>query len=408
MKRVFILTDLYPPTWAPRMAYLTQYLHHYGWQATVFTEAVDEHLTFSDFTAPCPVHRVRLRPTTAVERALYTLGEVLFEFKERAFARAILNYTTERPDVILACSYRLFPLGAAAFLARQWDIPWVADCRDIIEQYSPGDWLPRPLKFGNIRLRPLEQLLAHRYISLRNRHLSESNHISTVSAWHVQQLARLGRPCTLIHNGYDPILFSPRYGTCHTFTIVFTGRILSLGMRDPGLLYSALEHPLLSRCHIEVHFYTDDYSMRLLTRTLSPRQQAQQQTHFFPMVTRREVPELLAKAGIVLLLGNPEGQGLPRGMVSTKLFEAIAMHKPTLMLPGTDGEAAEILKRSRTGIASDSVEEIAHYIHRQYLLWQRDGFTAAPEADDEYIAQYSRRRQARQFAHILDQVLDEQ
>lgn len=411
MRQVFILTDLYPPAFAPRIAYLTQYLKRCGWEAVVFTEEVDEHHTFANFVPPCPVHRVRLRGEYPLSRVLLVGLELLTQYKERVFARVVKDYTERaglaHPDAIMCFAYRKFPLRAAYSLSCTWSVPWIADCRDLVEQYSPGDWLPRPLKLGRWRLRALERLLAKRYIGLRNRYLAQATAVSTVSQWHGKVLSEINPRCTLIYNGYDPVLFAPLYKASDRFRLVFTGRLLSLEMRDPSALLDALEHPLLASLELEVACYTDTYSAELLETLQRRRGRIESRLVCYPMVGYSEVPELLHSAGIVLLLGNAEGHDArgPRGMISTKLFEAMAVQKPLLMLPATGGEAVDLLRSSRCGIASDSSEEIASYIYEVYRQWLRDGFTVAREADRVYIEQFSRRRQARLFADLLNQVI---
>ncbi|MDO4691453.1 MAG: glycosyltransferase [Porphyromonadaceae bacterium] len=409
MKRVLILCDLYPPAFAPRVAYLTQYLRSFGWQPIVFTEQVETHQLFADFPIPCPVYRVGLRPERGWERALTFALEIVAEYKERSFARTIQSYMQEHglmpPDAILCMTYRKFPLRSAQTLARLWGVPWLADCRDLVEQYSDGDFLPRPIRLGSLRLGSLERLLARRFIHLRNRALASARGVITVSEWHRVLLSRVHPSVSIIYNGYDHKLFAPKYPSVETFRIVFTGRLLSLAMRDPSLLLEALASDELQSLPLAVDFYTDDYSSELL-RSL-PAFVADPRCRIHAMVPSRQVPSLLAEASIILLLGNAEsGANGPNGMVSTKLFEALAMQKPTLLLPDSSGEAAQILSRSGCGIASGSKEEIINFVLQHYTEWVQMGFTAARRADDQYIQQFSRRRQAQQFAGLLDQITE--
>lgn len=409
MKRVLILCDLYPPAFAPRVAYLTQYLRSFGWQPVVFTEQVGTHQLFADFPIPCPVYRVCLRPERGWERSLAFALEVVAEYKERSFARTIAAYMQEhglaRPDAILCMAYRKFPLRTAQTLARLWGVSWLADCRDLVEQYSDGDFLPRPIRLGPLRLRWLERLLAKRFIELRNRAFASAKGVITVSQWHRSLLSQVHSSVSIIYNGYDHKLFAPSYPPQTTFRIVFTGRLLSLAMRDPSLLLEALATEGLRSIPLSVDFYTDDYSAELL-RSL-PLFVADPRCHIHAMVPSRQVPSLLAEASIILLLGNAEnGSDGPNGMVSTKLFEALAMQKPTLLLPDSSGEAAQILMRSGCGLASGERGEIINFVLQHYTEWVQMGFTAARHADDQYIQQFSRRREAQQFAGLLDQITE--
>lgn len=414
MKHVLILTDLYPPAWAPRMAALTQHLRQWGWSPIVFTEAVDTHQLFAGYQPPCPVHRVRLTPHNRVERAIMTGLELSLEYKERRFADAIRSYMKQAqiapPDAILCSTYRKFPLGAARRLAQSWGIPWLADCRDIIEQYSPGDWLPKPLTVGGKRLGWLERALGWHFIRLRNSHLREATAITTVSRWHQSTLSSVSPAVHLVYNGYDPELFTPEYYPEGTFRIVYTGRLLSLEMRDPTIILRALDHPRLSELEIHLDLYTDSHSRSLLEERMSALGISHERIHWHAMVPHREIPSIIHRASVILLVGNEEGIDRPQGMVSTKLFEAIAVEKPVVLLPARHGEAAELLVGSGCGIATNDLEELVHYIYECWEQWRRDGFTSAKGVDRAFVRQFSRRRQAGQFAELLvqmTQIVDE-
>lgn len=409
MRLVGVLTDLYPPAFAPRIAYLTKYLNRFGWKAVVFTELVVEHQIFDDFEEVCPTIRVPLRGHGRVKRLTQVIAEVLWEYKERCFTKAIEQYVGEhpemRPDILLCFTYRKFPLRTASVLSHRWNIPWVGDCRDIIEQYSPGDWLPKRLCLGSIPLTWVEKLLAQRYIHLRNRYLRLASCVSTISCWHKQLLEKvLDRPVELIYNGFADELFYPRMSEQVTFVIRYTGRILSLEMRDPSLLFEALSRPPLSELPITVELYTDTYSQALL-KPMIKEWGLCDRVLLCDMVSSQCVPNLLRSSAIILLLGNAEGEGRPQGMVSTKLFEALALERPLLLLPMVEGETVDILQSSGCGIAANRVDEISAYILDQYHMWLNHGYTMVQTPNRDKIAQYSRLGQAKQFTKILNSLI---
>lgn len=403
---VGILTDLYPPAFAPRIAYLTKYLVHFGWRVVVFTEQVEEHQIFDDFEEVCPVVRIALRAQNKVVNTAQIVGEILWEYKERCFTKAIERYISEhpemKPDVLLCFTYRKFPLRTACVLAHQWRIPWIADCRDVIEQYSPGDWLPRRLRLGRFVLHRIENILANRYIHLRNKYIRSATQVSTVSCWHKRLLERIvSHPVELIYNGFDPELFYPKSLAQPSFVIRYTGRILSLDMRNPSLLFEAMSRPPLALLPITLELYTDAYSQGLL-EPLVKQWGLEGRVYLRDMVSSRLVPDLLRSAGIILLLSNAEGEGRPQGMISTKLFEALALEKPLLLLPIAGGEVVEMLQCSGCGVATNSVEVVSAYIQKQYKKWQEHGRTMVEHPNRDFIARYSRLEQARQFANMLN------
>lgn len=407
MKRVYIIADLYPPAFAPRVAYLTQYLERLGWFPIVFAEDVQSHQLFTDFDVPCPVYRIR--PYRGYIRGgLLTAIEFLFEAKDRYMAGAIQGLVASEsiplPDALLCFSYRKFPLLATSILSEMWGVPWVADCRDIVEQYSRGDFLPRPLKLFGYRFRFVEDWLARLYIHQRNRAYRTASSVCTVSRWHRQTLSQTHHSVEVIYNGYDAALFKAELPQkTERFSIIFTGRLLSLEMRSPHLIFEALRSQELRNLAIDLIFYTDDYSAKLLGEFEDILGQVR--IIIRPMVPSRSVPSVLASASLILLIGNEETVFGPRGMISTKLFEALAMQRPIVLLPDSTSETAELLKRSGLGLATNKEKELSRYILKLYNDWLQTGYTEVKSPNTDFIRGFTREHQAKQFASLLSKVV---
>ncbi len=404
MKSVYIICDLFPPAFAPRVAYLTKYIASFGWQARVFAEEIDQHQLFEDFTPSCPVHLINLGHSSPLAKRLGQLGELFFELKEDRMLRAIKGLIEKeglpKPDAVLCLTYRKFPLGTASTLAKEWGVPFIADCRDIIEQYSKGDFLPKPLTLFGLRLNAVEHMLAKLYIKQRNKYLRQASKVTTVSQWHQSILKAVNRETSVIYNGYDDELFYPNHQKIGQFHIVYTGRLLSLSMRNPRLLFEALKSENLKDLDLTLDFYTDDYSADLLLRQDWAKGEERLRIH--QMKPSRQVPKLLSEASLILLLANDErAEDAPKGMLSTKLFEAMAMAKPCLLLPIKEGEAVDLLEQANCGVASNEVQEIRDYIYAQYQVWQEQGYTAQ-NLNKDFVQSFSRRKQAKAFAELLD------
>ncbi len=409
MKNLYIICDLFPPAFAPRVAYLVKYLPAYGWSPIVFAEEVDAHLLFSDQKPTCPHYHIPLQACNSFRHKLQQLRELFFEAKEKVMYDSIKNILVEeeipQPHAVLCLTYRKFPLASAHRLARDYAVPFMADCRDIIEQYSSGDFLPRRISLFGRKLPFLEKLIAKRFIAQRNKYLREAQAISTVSLWHKQVLSQV-KPCVeVIYNGFDDELFYPQRLKTESFKIVYTGRLLSLEMRNPHLLFETLASEKLRSLPISIDFYTDDYSKALLEG--EDLICSEHRLNIYPMKPSKEVPKLLSEASIILLLSNDEdGADAPKGMVSTKIFEALAMAKPCLLLPIDKGETVDLLYQAKAGLASNQLQEIVNFILAQYQHWQERGETTAP-IDENIVSQFSRRKQAKAFANQLDHLINE-
>lgn len=378
MPKLLIVSDLFPPQFAPRIAYIVRYLCREGWDVEVVTEEIESPLqssahgkVFSDCLPPCPIHSLPLRKRYGT---LASLWQTLSKQKNRRMMRAIeKRVKVAQFDGIMGFTYRTFPLEIVARLGRKYHKPIWMDCRDIVEEYSRYDFLPRPLWGGGSWTHPLMELLQRWFICQRTRALRQADLISTVSSWHQSVLQSL-HPQKRVHcllNGYDETLFipTPYPQKGEKITLLFTGRLLSLSMRDPSLLFEALAAPSLQSWveseALEIHWYTDPQSKQTLQQLLASYPPCVGRLQkFFSMVPFEQVPALLGNASAILLLGNKETPHGPHGMVSTKLFEAMAMRRPILLVRSDEALVEQALQEYGDATAAREVDQVEEFLLR--------------------------------------------
>lgn len=413
-KRILILTDLFPPEFAPRIYSTVSLFVEWGAECIVFTEAVNSYQRqahgkiFSSFPDPCKVYRLNLRKNFSRGEAI---RQILWQEKDILFAKEIeKSVRVEDFHLIFAFTFSLFPLPTAFSLAKKYNIPWIGDCRDIYEQYGKDIFLrrisPTIASLFHFPLRLLKSYL----ISRRTHYLSSATIVTTVSPWHREQLTKKNRggapQIYCLYNGYDEKLFYPRRVKNNRFQIIFMGRLLNLVMRNPSLLFKALSSSemqsfLSSNDNFEIAWYVDENSKRLLQEMLKQYPLSVQRIqHFYSMIPFDKVADTLAQASIILLLANKEEKKGPHGMVSTKIFEALAMDKPILMIPGDGAISDMIVKYARAGIVADNENLVSQFIKDVYCSWKKNSYTCNKNADRDFIQQYTRKRMAMAFAQI--------
>lgn len=413
--RILLLTDLLPPQFAPRITALLQRLPERDWQVDVVSEEIRGDHQGShgsvERMSTLPIHRLERVPLAPKKgRSLYALADALWQVKSRRLVRHLRqHYDLTQYELIVGMSYRTFPLPAVARLARQTGLPAVMDCRDIVEEYTPEGFLPAPLPRWVPMRRKFYSWLRTRFIKARTAALRHASAITTVSEWHRDQLQQLHPelPVFCIPNGYDEGLFiaQPERSPQLPLRIVYTGRLLSLEMRDPTLLLEALQEEALDkwiqRGAIEVHWYCDNASQRLLEQLLEaypPSVRACQ--HFHAMVPYAEVPKLLAQADMLLLLGRREQPEGPHGMVTTKLFEAMAMRRPILMVESDEGVVAQILRAHGGALAATGVAQVVDFV-AHHLKRLEHGETLPRETFTDHYQQYTREAMAEAFVQLF-------
>ncbi|MDO4757465.1 MAG: hypothetical protein Q4A54_14050, partial [Parabacteroides sp.] len=324
MKKVLIICDLFPPAFGPRMGYLCKYLKSLGWQPIVLTEEVNEKM-FTFLANECKVHYMRFYPKTnrfflKLIWICIQILDICFHYKDICmYHKANKILSQDSFNLVLCSTYRTFPLKAAQKIAKKHELPWVADLRDIIEQYSRNEFITHaiPHIFG------LDNLICNYFkkqnLRTRNQALLSANAVTTVSPWHVKTLQTYNNNTFLIYNGYDPEIFYSEEIKTKQFIITYTGRILSTAMRDPSLLFEGLatlyKQNQIMPDSCRVHWYVDDTSREIL-ETMANKMGVGMFMDFKGIVPAEKIPSILNHSSILLLLTNKTSQKGPKGIMT--------------------------------------------------------------------------------------------
>ncbi len=307
-------------------------------------------------------------------------------------------------DIILASSYRTFPLYAAYQLSQKYALPLIVDLRDIIEQYTNQEFFAHyknriPL-IGNL----IARLFKNKLLSQRNKILQKADYVTTISEWHVDTLKAYNAKTHLIYNGFDADLFTPAIQKSKQFLICYTGRILSTAMRNPALLFEAVkqlhnEHRIDTK-EFRIQFFTNAESKSILTHAAADYQ-LEDFIEYHDMVAYTEIPAILNNSSILLLLTNKADANGPKGIMTTKFFEYLAVEKPILCITGDEGCLETALNEAQAGLAAHHVDEVKRFIIDQYTTWKNNGYTHI-EPNKEALQKYDRKYQAKQFVELFN------
>lgn len=411
MKRnILIICDAFPPAFAPRMGYLCKYIDKSEWNPIVVSEQ-QESSTFKFLAGNCDTAYLNFYP--AKNKILnkliwvYTMiMDLLFDYKDKKFEKFISKVTDKQKfDIVLCSTYRTFPLIAASKTAEKLNIPLIVDLRDIIEQYAGNEYI----SFGKISSIPIIgnfiiSLFRKKFLKNRNAVLKKASYVTTVSPWHVETLKKYNRNTTLIYNGFDPELFYPLHTKNNKFRITYTGRIISLDMRNPTMLFKAIKQTNLTPDELKVEWYVDNESMIILQNQAS-KYDVSEYMEFKGYVQATEIPRILNSSGIILILTEHRKKSSPKGIMTTKLFEAMAVEKPILCIPSDESYLKEKIEQTKTGLAANNVDEVASFILKYYNQWKEKGLTSI-NPDHNEIEKFSRKGQAKQFTEIFNKVMN--
>jgi glycosyltransferase involved in cell wall biosynthesis len=408
--KILILCDMFPPAFAPRMGYLCKYFAA-DWHPVVLTERInDTHFSF--LTGYAEVTYINYYKATGtitrrLEWIIILLLDFFFDYKERKMIKAASRILkSEKFDGILGATYRTFPLPAARIVARRFGLPFVADTRDIIEQYVGDYYIAHPCKTFPWLDKQIVKAFRRKLLKGRNRALRDADYITTVSPWHVEMMKRYNPRVELIYNGYDPELFYPEQIITPAFRMTFTGRLVSLETRDPRPLFEAIarlakEGPISPET-FRVQWYTDDASREML-QPLVKEYAVGAYMDFFGYVPGDAIPGILNRSSVLLQLANKAGGSGPKGIMSTKLFESLAVGKPMLCVRSDESYLEETIRLAHAGASARTAQEACDFILSCYHEWQEKGYTSV-QTNREVVEAFSRTKQAEQFMRIFDKL----
>lgn len=397
---LLIVTDAFPPAFAPRMGALSYNLEKMGWDVTIIAEEnKEEHYNLPHL--PQKVYRYNYQSNLSAAQYYYkTFLNLITHHKTHFFwKKCYKEIKNKKFDLVLCSTFNEFPLTLSYKIAKKWNIPLVCDIRDLVEQFGHSFYSRNQLA-NNCFNQFFTRLIRKKRINARNKIIKKADAITTVSPWHQTYLRRLNKNVQLIYNGYDNRIFYPTAIKSETFDIIYAGRLLDAKTQDPTLLFQAIEALKLEK--VRLVWYVDTISKEIISNLLANYPVAKSISVIHSLVPVSQVPTLLNQSSVILVLTNKPNNNGPQGIMTTKFFEAIGVEKPVLCVRSDQGCLAQVIQETNAGIAANSVEEVKSFIALKYKEWQENGFTRQPILARD---QFSRENQAKQFEKIFDTLI---
>ena len=407
-KRILLLMDAPgAPLYAPRIRYIISNLSKRGWQFTVISEKMP-HTDFHFANCQHLLFPYYEEKDGRLNR-LRWMADKLFNFKEHRFLRFIKKHIQpSEVDCILCSVFHTFPLPTAARLAAEWQLPLIADLRDIAEQWGETPYMQHPIRTP---FTSVNKVLTHAYTRLsmlqRNKALETASSVITVSPWHQKVLQSIHPSVQLIYNGYDEHIFIPKDIPTDSFHIIYTGKIYDVQLRNPLLLFRALE-AMRDQGRLPEKLQVDFYCEKGIQDELSvlaKHHHIADRVHINDFISNQQIVPLLHTSSICLILTNKAEKDGPHGIMTTKFFEALGVEKPVLCVPSDEECLADVIRQTNAGLAATSIEEVQAFILDKYAEWQDKGYTRQA-VNQEQKRLFSRQYQAQQFEQIFLQLLN--
>lgn len=263
----------------------------------------------------------------------------------------------EKVDAMISTSYPVTSHLIAHTLKSRYNIPWVADFRDL---WTQNHYVKK------------YRLIHIRETSLELKTLSNSDLMVTAHPLEIKlQSLHKNKQVLCITNGYDPDDFPERpIQLTDKFTITYTG-ILYAGKRDPAMLFSTVRQLIddnkINKDKIKIRFFgpkeqwlCDEVKKYNLETVVSingsiPREQALQ--------IQRESQILL-----ILRWNNKDEKYIFPG----KLFEYFGAKRPILAM-GAGGVVKDMLEQTNTGRFAENEHMLKNILLEYYHEFTKCG-----------------------------------
>ncbi|OPY32607.1 MAG: hypothetical protein A4E32_01189 [Methanomassiliicoccales archaeon PtaU1.Bin124] len=290
----------------------------------------------------------------------------------------------EKISAIISTSSPISSHFIACNIKRRFNIPWIADFRDLWSQ--------------NHYLR--SKIWKARHIINEKITISNANILTTVSAPLANKLENIHHLRAIsIMNGYNRLDLNLGEPLDQKFSIIHTGRLYE-GRRDPEPLFRAIHNLILtnkiSPNEISVNFYgcDDEWLKKCIERY-----QLQDIVSSVGIISRDESIKKQRSAQLLLLLTwNSSDES---GVYTGKIFEYIAAKRPIFLMGCEGGVASQLIMNAGIGKVADNKNSIEEILMGYYIDFKKYGYVPYNEKK-EITSTLDQERMARQFAELLD------
>jgi hypothetical protein len=428
MKTVLIISYYFPPDPAIgglRIKGLAENLHEYGWNPIILTKKIPVN--------PCVIYNIVTTPYSEHDRIGYLKEKIGMDkrvgvmtqlginsnWDKKTLKEMILNLIpeilaypdsqkgwhkcaykecenvlkNEKIDAIISSAMPITCHLVANDLKMKYNIPWIADFRDL--------WTQNPYRTP---YSPIRNYFEKR---LEIKTFEKADSLTTVSK-HLAESLRLlhGKiPVYSILNGFD----IKEANTCDIsltdkFTITYTGSFYE-GKRDPGKFFQGLQELISEKVfdsdNVEVRFYgPQDIWLQKKIESYH----LEEIVNCYGIVPREVSLEKQRDSQLLLLLlwDHPDEIGVYTG----KLFEYLAAKRPILAIGGERrGVVEELLEETEAGKYASSVESLKSILTEYYNEYKLNS-NLNYQGNKQKVDMYSQKEMAKKFAVVLDEIVE--
>ncbi len=328
-----------------------------------------------------------------ISKAISLAGEIfaypdgMKYWHEPAFEKCCEIIENEEISGIISSSFPITCHTIAHDLKEEYDIPWIADLRDL--------WNLNPYIHHTFIRNYFEKRLELK--TFKNTDILTTT--TPLARKKLQSLHPQKRIESVV-SGYDPEDFEDIYQTSPSekLTLMYAGSLYG-GKRDPSILFDSINQLIyenkINPDKISIDFYGDTTNLE----ELSEKYNVSRIVNVHGKITRKEVLKNQMNSDVLLLISwMSESEKM---FIPGKVYEYMASQKPILSIGYHEGSLKDLIEKTEIGYHVSNVEDCKKAIYDYYLKYNN---SELKYCGNEFADEYSMVNTAKKFAQLLEEI----
>ena len=361
----------------------------------VETDYVDMVEKFLPKSSDAPTTEVKRpeKPNNLVSKAMHIAGEVfaypdgMKYWHDPAFKKCCEIIESEDIVGIISSSFPITAHTIAHDLVKKYDLPWIADLRDL--------WNLNPY---------IHHFFIREYFEKRLEQKTFENvsvlTTTTDLAKDTLQTLHPDKKIVSVVSGYDPDDFKDLKAekTDDKLHFMYAGSLYG-GKRDPSILFDAVKQLIdedkIDSSRISIDFYGDSGNLK----ELSEKYCIEDIVNIYGRISHEEVLQNQMNSDVLLLISWMNEK--EKMFIPGKVYEYIASEKPILSIGYKEGSLKDLIEKTNIGYHVSTVEDAKKAINDYYNKYLNNDLSFS---GNEYALEYSMENTAKNYAKILEEI----
>ena len=333
------------------------------------------------------------QPNKLVSKAISIAGEIfaypdgMKYWAKPAFKTCSEIIESEDIKGIISSSFPITAHTIAHDLKEKYDIPWIADLRDL--------WNLNPYINHTVIRNYFEKRL-----ELKTFENVDILTTTTPLAKKTLQSLHPTKKIVPIVSGYDPQDFKDLKQTKKSdkLTLMYAGSLYN-GKRNPSILFEAVSQLIkenkIDSTEIAIDFYGDTVNLE----ELSKKYNIESIVNIHGKVSHDEVLQNQMNSDVLLLISWMNEK--EKMFIPGKVYEYMGSKKPILSIGYKEGSLKELIEKTNIGYHISSLEDSKKAIYDYYLKYINNELKYT---GNEFADEYSMENTAKNFSKLLEEL----